>query len=70
MHAFYEQDPCIQPLHGIEQPFWWGLRACPHKIETLIGGGNIETAVHEDITYDSVYDSADNLWNFLFLPDI
>lgn len=36
------------------------------QLEYLMNGGTIEKAVHEDITYDSIYDSEDNLWNFLF----
>ncbi len=36
------------------------------EIEHLIDGGVIEKPIHEDITYDTVYDSQDNLWNFLF----
>ena len=36
------------------------------ELEELLAGGVIEKPVHEDITYDSVYDSEDNLWNFLF----
>lgn len=36
------------------------------ELETLLAGNSIEKAVHEDITYDSVYDSDNNLWNFLF----
>lgn len=36
------------------------------EIETLIQKGTVEKEVHEDITYESVYDSTDNLWNFLF----
>lgn len=36
------------------------------EIEHLIDGGIIEKPIHEDITYDTVYDSQDNLWNFLF----
>ena len=36
------------------------------EIERLIDGGAIEKPIHEDITYDTVYDSQDNLWNFLF----
>lgn len=36
------------------------------EIETLLSGGAIEKIVHEDITYDTIYDSSDNLWNFLF----
>lgn len=32
----------------------------------LIAGGTIEKPVHEDITYENIYRSQDNLWNFLF----
>lgn len=36
------------------------------EIEILIAGGTIEKPVHEDITYDEVYKTQDNLWNFLY----
>ncbi|RII33216.1 AAA family ATPase [Clostridium chromiireducens] len=36
------------------------------EIEILIEGKTIEKLVHEDITYDEIYDSMDNLWNFMF----
>lgn len=36
------------------------------QLEHLLNGGTIEKPIHEDITYDSIYDSEDNLWNFLF----
>lgn len=36
------------------------------QVENLIGGGTIEMAVHEDITYEDIYRTQDNLWNFLF----
>ncbi len=36
------------------------------EIELLIEGKAIEKPVHEDITYDEVYNSMDNLWNFMF----
>lgn len=36
------------------------------EIESLIEGGSVEKPVHEEITYDNIYDSEDNLWNFLF----
>lgn len=36
------------------------------EIEALIEGKSIEKIVHEDITYDEVYDTTDNLWNFMF----
>ena len=36
------------------------------EIEQLMNGGTIEKKVHEDITYEDVYATPDNLWNFLF----
>ena len=36
------------------------------EIETLIGGGSITKPVHEDVTYEDMESTQDNLWNFLF----
>ena len=36
------------------------------EIEELIEGKTIEKPVHEDITYDEIYKTMDNLWNFMF----
>lgn len=36
------------------------------EIERLLAGETLEKPVHEDITYEDVYESSDNLWNFLF----
>lgn len=36
------------------------------EIERLITDETIEVPVHEDVTYEEIYDSMDNLWNFLF----
>lgn len=36
------------------------------EVESLIAGGTIEKPIHEDVTYEDIYDSQDNLWNFLF----
>lgn len=36
------------------------------EIEQLIEGLTIEKQIHEDITYDEIHFSEDNLWNFLF----
>ncbi len=36
------------------------------ELDILISGGTIEKKIHENITYDGIYDSEDNLWNFLF----
>ena len=41
-------------------------RSVKDEIEHLISGGSIEKPIHEDITYDEVYESMDNLWNFMF----
>lgn len=36
------------------------------EIEELIAGKGIEKPIHEDITYEDIFRSEDNLWNFLF----
>ena len=36
------------------------------EIEQLIAGEALEKPIHEDITYEDVYASSDNLWNFLY----
>ena len=36
------------------------------EIELLIEGKTIEKPIHEDITYDEIYDSMDNLYNFMY----
>lgn len=36
------------------------------EMEILIEGGTIEKPVHEEITYEDIYKTIDNLWNFLF----
>ena len=36
------------------------------ELDVLVKGGTIEKKIHEDITYDDIYESEDNLWNFLF----
>lgn len=36
------------------------------EIEELIAGNTIEKQVHEDITYEDIHKSQENLWNFLF----
>jgi len=40
--------------------------ATKNEIELLIEGKTIEKPVHEDITYDEIYNTMDNLWNFMF----
>lgn len=36
------------------------------EIEQLLAGESIEKPIHEDITYEDIYRSQDNLWNFLY----
>ncbi|MBO5535601.1 MAG: AAA family ATPase [Clostridia bacterium] len=40
--------------------------AMKEELNRLIEGGTIEKQIHEDITYEEIGESADNLWNFLF----
>ena len=35
------------------------------ELESLIAGAAIDKPIHEDITYEDIYKSEDNLWNFL-----
>lgn len=35
-------------------------------LDCLINGGTVEKQIHEDITYEDINESEDNLWNFLF----
>ena len=43
-----------------------GGASVKQEIEGLIEGGTIEKPIHEDITYDDMHSTQDNLWNFLF----
>lgn len=36
------------------------------QIETLLKGETLDIQVHEEITYEDIYDSGENLWNFLY----
>ncbi|MDO4556228.1 MAG: AAA family ATPase, partial [Lachnospiraceae bacterium] len=36
------------------------------EVEELVNGMTIEKKVHEDITYEDIYRTEENLWNFLF----
>ena len=35
------------------------------EIEQLIAGGTVVKQVHEDITYNDIHETDDNMWNFL-----
>ena len=50
----------------IKDLVWQADSSVKEKLDILIGGGTIEKRIHEDITYDNVHESEDNLWNFLF----
>lgn len=41
-------------------------RSVRKEIEDLAAGGVIEKPVYEDITYEEIHSSQDNLWNVLF----
>ena len=37
------------------------------KLETLLAGGSIQQRIEEDLTYDYLHSSEDNLWSILYL---
>lgn len=41
--------------------------AITRKLETLLSGGNIVENIQEDITYDYLHSTEDNLWSILYL---
>ncbi len=45
---------------------WQADENMKSQLDTLIGGGTVEKRIHEDITYDDIHESDENLWNFLF----
>ena len=50
----------------IKDMIWHADEAMKQELDVLIKGGTIEKQIHEDITYDDIHESGDNLWNFLF----
>ena len=50
----------------IKDMVWQADEDMKKELDELIRGGTIEKKIHEDITYDDIYESEDNLWNFLF----
>ena len=50
----------------IKDMVWQADEDMKRELDTLINGGTIEKKIHEDITYDDIHESEDNLWNFLF----
>ena len=73
-------DSIVNDHRIFPRPFWantssnkiikdlvWNADAEMKKeLDELIKGGTIEKKIHEDITYDDIHESEDNLWNFLF----
>ena len=50
----------------IKDMVWHADDEMKQELDILINGGTIEKRIHEDITYDDIHESEDNLWNFLF----
>ncbi|MBE5871409.1 MAG: AAA family ATPase [Lachnospiraceae bacterium] len=50
----------------IKDMVWHADEDMREELDLLINGGTIEKQIHEDITYDDIHASEDNLWNFLF----
>lgn len=38
-----------------------------NELETLIQGGTLEKEIHQELTYDDIYDSIDNLWSVMLM---
>jgi len=50
----------------IKDMVWQADEDMKIELNNLIEGGTIEKIIHENITYDDIHESEDNLWNFLF----
>ena len=73
-------DSCYHNKNAFAKPYWSNTSSnsivrtlveqadisVKQEIEALIEGGTITKPIHEDITYDDMNSTQDNLWNFLF----
>lgn len=73
-------DTAMENNRAVPQPYWSNTSSnsiirelveeadfdMRQEIENLIAGGTIRKPVQEDITYDDIHESQDNLWNFLY----
>lgn len=73
-------DTAVNSMHDFPKPYWANTSSnrivrkliekadmqVKQEIEELIAGGTIEKPVHEDITYEDIYRTQENLWNFLY----
>ena len=50
----------------IKDMIWHADDEMKKELDILVNGGTIEKQIHEDITYDDIHESEDDLWNFLF----
>lgn len=71
---------CTQNEKALPRPYWSNTSSnsivrslveradlsVKQEIESLIAGKTITKPIHEDITYEDIYSTQDNLWNFLF----
>lgn len=71
---------CVRNADAYPEPYWSNTSSnsivrklidCANlsvkqEIEMLIEGKTIEKPIHEDITYEDIDSTQDNLWNFLF----
>ena len=73
-------ESCRENKQALPKPYWSNTSSnsivrslveradlsVKHEIEALIEGKTITKPVHEDITYEDMDSTQDNLWNFLF----
>ena len=72
-------NSCYQDKHPFAKPYWPNTSSnsivrkliehaditAKEEIERLIAGDDIEKPIHEDMTYDDIDSTQNNLWNFL-----
>lgn len=73
-------ETAVSDINAFPKPYWSNTSSnsivrelietadpvMKQEVECLVSGGSIEVEVHEDITYEEMYGSQNNLWNFLF----
>lgn len=67
-------------VNAVPRPYWintssndiireliaWADRETKGQLEALLKGETLDIQVHEEITYEDIYDSGENLWNLLY----
>ena len=52
--------------HAFPRPYWINTSSNEVQLEMLLDGKTMDIPIHEEITYADMYESGENLWNFLY----